>query len=54
MDSFDPIAGRYRKEGKDRRKRQDPGYKGPERRLEKRREMLIRKVIKKLENELRA
>lgn len=53
MDSFDPIAGRYRKEGKDRRKRQDPRYKGPERRLGKRQEMLIRKVIKRLEDELR-
>jgi len=54
MDAFDPIAGRYRKQGKDRRKRQDPRYQGPERRLEKRREMLIRSVIKKLEDELRA
>jgi len=54
MDSLDPIAARYRKLGKDRRKVEDPRYRGPERRLEKRRKMAIEKIIKRLENELQA
>jgi len=52
MDLFDPIAVQYRKQGKVRRKRQNPSYKGPERRLEKRREMVIISIIRKLEKEV--
>jgi hypothetical protein len=54
MDSLDPIATQYRKLRKDRRKFEDPGYRGPERRLEERRKTAIEKIIKKLEKELQA
>jgi hypothetical protein len=54
MNSLDPIAGQYRKLGKDRRKFEDPAYRGPERRLEKRRKVVIERIIKKLEKELAA
>jgi hypothetical protein len=52
MDYFDPTAMLYRKFKKDRRKVQDPRYRGPERRLENRRKMYIKKIIQKLEIEL--
>ena len=44
----------YRKKVKDRRKHQDPAYKGPERRLEKSRMRVIAQIIKNLEKELTA
>lgn len=54
IDSLDPRAERYRKSRKDRRKSKDPSYRGPERRLENRREMVIQNIINRLERELRA
>lgn len=53
MESLDPIAVQYRKLKKDRRKFDDPSYHGPERRLEKRRQMTLERIIKKLEREAR-
>jgi len=52
MNYLDPTAMLYRKFKKDRRKFQDPHYRGPERRLENRRKMYIKKIITKLEIEL--
>ena len=54
MDSLDPVAARYRKLGKDRRKFEDPRYRGPERRREKRRKMAVEQIIRRLEKELHA
>ena len=38
--------------GKDRRKRDDPDYSGPERRLEKKRERTVNRIIKHLERQV--
>jgi hypothetical protein len=50
-DELDPRAIIFRKSGKDRRKADDPSYKGPERRLGKRREKELLKIISQLEKE---
>ena len=39
--------------GKDRRKRDDPDYSGPERRIEKKREMIVNRIIKQLERQVK-
>lgn len=51
MDEFDPRIRKYRKSGRDRRKADDPFYKGPERRLGKIREKEIMEIIRQLERE---
>jgi hypothetical protein len=38
--------------GKDRRKYNDPNYKGPERRLERKRKSEIDRILRKLEDQL--
>jgi hypothetical protein len=50
-DELDPKAIIYRKSGRDRRKADDPFYKGPERRLGKRREKELYNIIGQLEKE---
>jgi hypothetical protein len=50
-DELDPKAIIYGKSGRDRRNRDDPSYKGPERRLGKRREKELYKIIGQLEKE---
>ena len=54
MDELDPRAIRFRKSGRDRRKRDDPSYTGPERRLGMRREKELYKIISDLEREARS
>jgi uncharacterized coiled-coil DUF342 family protein len=49
---FDPTAELYRKFRKGRREFENPRYRGPERRLLKRRKMDIEKIIRKLEKEV--
>ena len=51
MEDFDPRAIRYKKEGRDRRKADDPSYKGPERRLGKRRKKELDDILRRLEKE---
>jgi hypothetical protein len=53
-DELDPKAIIYRKSGRDRRKRDDPSYKGPERRLGMRREKELYKIISDLEREAKS
>jgi hypothetical protein len=53
-DELDPKTIIYRKSGRDRRKRDDPSYKGPERRLGKRREKELYKIISDLEREAKS
>jgi hypothetical protein len=50
-DELDPRAIIYRKSGRDRRKADAPFYKGPERRLGKRREKELYKILSQLEKE---
>jgi len=50
-DELDPRAIIYRKSGRDRRTADDPSYKGPERRLGKKREKELSKIISQLEKE---
>jgi hypothetical protein len=50
-DELDPRAIIYRKSGRDRRKVDDPFYKGPEKRLGKRREKEIYIILSQLEKE---
>jgi hypothetical protein len=54
VDELDPRAIIYKKSGRDRRKRDDPSYKGPERRLGKRREKELYKIISDLEKEAKS
>jgi hypothetical protein len=54
MDELDPRSIMYRKLGRDRRKTDDPSYNGPERRLGKRREKELHKIISRLEKEGRS
>jgi hypothetical protein len=54
MDELDPGAIIYGKSRKDRRKADDPSYKGPERRLGKKREKQLHKVIRQLEREAKS
>ena len=51
MEYFDPRAIRYKKAGRDRRKADDPSYKGPERRLGKRRKKELDNILRRLEKE---
>jgi hypothetical protein len=53
MEDFDPRSIRYKKAGKDRRKADDPSYRGPERRLGKRRKKEVDDVLRRLEKEAR-
>lgn len=53
MEYFDPRAIRYSKAGRDRRKADDPSYKGPERRLGKRRKNELDNILRLLEKEAR-
>jgi hypothetical protein len=53
-DELDPKEVIYRKTGRDRRKRDDPSYKGPERRLGKRRDKELYKIISDLEKEAKS
>lgn len=50
-DELDPRAITYGKSGRDRRKVDDPSYKGPERRLGKKREKELYEIINRLEKE---
>jgi hypothetical protein len=50
-DELDPRVIIYRKSGRDRRKADDPAYKGPERRLGKKREKELYEIINRLEKE---
>lgn len=51
MEELDPKATIYRKSRRERRKRDDPSYKGPERRLGKRREKELYDILGLLESE---
>jgi hypothetical protein len=51
MEDFDPRAIRYKKAGRDRRKADDPSYKGPERRLGERRKKELDDILRRLEKE---
>ncbi len=51
MEELDPKAKGYKNSRKDRRKADDASYKGPERRLGKRREKELLKIIEHLEGE---
>jgi hypothetical protein len=51
MNDLDPRAIRYSKSHRERRKRDDPSYKGPERRLGKRRERQLYEIIGRLTRE---
>lgn len=53
MEDFDPRSTRYKKAGRDRRKADDPSYKGPERRLGKRRKNELDNILRLLEKEAR-
>jgi len=54
MEDLDPKAIIYRKSRRDRRKADDPSYRGPERRLGKRREKLLYDIIGRLEREIKS
>jgi hypothetical protein len=45
MDDLDPRAHRYKKSHRDRRKKDDPSYKGPERRLGKKRQKELDEIM---------
>jgi len=51
MEEFDPRSITYRKAGRDRRKADDPSYKGPERRLGRRRKKELDNILRRLEKE---
>lgn len=51
MDYLDPREIRYKKVKKERRKGDDPSYKGPERRLSKRRKKTLDTILSRLEKE---
>ena len=51
MEYFDPRAIIYKKAGRDRRKTDAPSYKGPERRLGKRRKKELDNILRRLEKE---
>jgi len=51
MEELDPRAIAYLKSGRDRRKADDPSYRGPERRLGRRRKKQISDILRRLENE---
>ena len=49
MEEFDPRSITYKKAGRDRRKADDPSYKGPERRLGRRRKKELDNILRRLE-----
>jgi hypothetical protein len=51
MNDLDPRATSYSKSHRERRKTDDPSYKGPERRLGKRREKELYEIIRRLKRE---
>jgi len=51
MEEFDPRSITYKKAGRDRRKADDPSYKGPERRLGRRRKKELDNILRRLEKE---
>ena len=51
MDDLDPRATSYSKSHRERRKADDPSYKGPERRLGKRSEKELDEIISRLRKE---
>ena len=51
MDDLDPRAAKYRRSKRDRRKADDPSYRGPERRLEKRRKKELDEILDHLTRE---
>jgi len=53
MEEFDPRSITYKKAGRDRRKADDPSYKGPERRLGRRRKKELDNILRRLEKEAR-
>jgi hypothetical protein len=50
--SFDPRSDAIRMAGKDRRKYNDPNYRGPERRLERKRKSEIDRILRTLQDQL--
>jgi hypothetical protein len=50
--NFDSKSDIYKWPGKERRKHDDPNYKGPERRLERKRRKTIEQIIARLEKKL--
>ena len=52
MAAFNFIGDQSKWSGKERRKRDDPEYSGPERRIEKKREMIVNRIIKQLERQV--
>jgi hypothetical protein len=53
MEDFDPRSTRYKRAVRDRRKADAPSYRGPERRLGKRRKKELDDVLRRLEEEAR-
>jgi hypothetical protein len=51
MNDLDPRASSYSKSHRERRKTNDPSYKGPEIRLSKRREKELYEIIRRLTRE---
>jgi hypothetical protein len=49
MEDFDPRSVAYKKAGRDRRKADDPSYRGPERRLGKRQKKEVDDILRRLE-----
>ena len=49
---IDPKGEQYRANGKDRRKFDDPKYRGPERRVEMKRKKTINRILELLEKQL--
>ena len=54
MEELDPRAIAYRRSGRDRRKADDPSYKGPERRLGRKRRQQLFKIIRRLERDFKS
>ena len=51
MAGFKLSGNQHTWSDKDRRKRDNPGYSGPERRIEKKRQMIVNRIIKQLERQ---
>ena len=54
MDELDPRAISYQKLRRERRKADDPSYRGPERRLGRRRKKELYEIIRLLEREAKS
>jgi hypothetical protein len=52
MAAFNFLGDQYKWFGKERRKQDDPDYSGPERRIEKKRQMIVDQIIKQLEKQV--